>query len=84
MRKVSSQLLIVVGAGLAALLLSCTPAVSDEDDIESHAEAVTKLVIERDIEISYDYVETLMRLPNAFGEGAACVICHGANDPKKS
>ncbi|MHA1597269.1 MAG: hypothetical protein ACTSV1_00975 [Alphaproteobacteria bacterium] len=71
-------------AGVAALVFTVAPALSDEDDIEPHAEAVTKLVIERDIEISYDYVETLMRLPNAFGEGAACVICHGDNDPKKS
>ncbi len=50
----------------------------------SHEEAVRKLVVERDIAIPYEYVQTLFRLPNAFGEGAACVICHGSNDPKKS
>ncbi len=50
----------------------------------SHEEAVRKLVVERNISISYEYIATLMRLPNAFGEGAACVICHGSNDPKKS
>lgn len=59
-------------------------AVADQDDIEPHVEAVTKLVIQRDIDISYDYVATLMRLPNAFGEGAACIICHGSSDPKRS
>ena len=73
----------VLLAGLATVLLSAAPAFAD-DDIEPHAEAVTKLVIERDIDISYDYVATLMRLPNAFGEGAACVICHGSTDPEKS
>ena len=25
-----------------------------------------------------------MRLPNAFGEGAACVICHGSTNPERS
>ena len=57
-----------------------TAANADEDDVEPHAEAVSKLVMERDIAITYDYVATLMRLPNAFGEGAACVICHGSNE----
>ncbi len=79
-------------ARLAALLavgglaLGAPPAAAseDEDDIEPHAEAVTKLVIDREIEISYDYIALLMRLPNAFGEGAACVICHGSTDPKRS
>jgi hypothetical protein len=72
---------------LSAILVLCSlasPAVADEDDIEPHAEAVTTLVIERNIEITYDYVATLMRLPNAFGAGAACVLCHGSNDPAKS
>ncbi|MES9874076.1 MAG: hypothetical protein ABW146_13240 [Candidatus Sedimenticola sp. 6PFRAG7] len=60
-------------------------AVVDEAlDMASHEAAVHKLVVERDISISYDYIATLMRLPNAFGEGAACVICHSSKDPKKS
>ena len=71
-------------AAFSVLCLTGYPAMADDDDIEPHAQAVTKLVIERNIEITYDYVATLMRLPNAFGEGAACVICHGSNDLAKS
>lgn len=59
-------------------------AVEEAMQMASHEEAVHKLVVNRDISISYDYIATLMRLPNAFGEGAACVICHSSNDPKKS
>lgn len=59
-------------------------AVEEALQMASHEEAVHKLVVNRDISISYDYIATLMRLPNAFGEGAACVICHSSNDPKKS
>lgn len=71
---------------LAAVLLClpAAPALADEDDVASHAEAVTRLVMERNIQVGYDYVATLMRLPNAFGEGAACVLCHGSSDPKRS
>jgi len=71
-------------AGVLMLCLAAAGAAAEEDDIAPHAEAVSKLVMQRDIEITYDYVATLMRLPNAFGEGAACVICHGSNDPAKS
>lgn len=49
-----------------------------------HEHAVFKLVMERNIPISYEYIATLMRLPNAFGEGAACIICHSSSDPKVS
>jgi hypothetical protein len=45
------------------------------------SDAVTRLVVERDIPITYDYISTLLRIPNAFGEGAACVVCHSSNDP---
>ncbi len=48
------------------------------------ADAVSRLVVERDIPVTYDYVATLMRIPNAFGEGAACVVCHSSNDPKNA
>ena len=48
------------------------------------ADAVTKLVVERNIPINYDYIASLLRMPNAFGEGAACVICHSSNDPDKA
>jgi hypothetical protein len=46
--------------------------------------AVQRLVQQRDIQIPYEYVEMLMRIPNAFGEGAACVLCHSSNDPEHS
>lgn len=71
-------------AAVLGLLSTWSPACAEDDDLAPHAEAVTKLVMERNIEISYDYVALLMRLPNAFGEGAACVICHGSSDPTKS
>ncbi len=48
------------------------------------ADAVTKLVVERNIPVTYDYIATLLRIPNAFGEGAACVVCHASNDPDKA
>jgi len=48
------------------------------------ADAVTRLVVERNIPITYDYIATLLRIPNAFGEGAACVVCHASNDPEKA
>jgi len=81
--KIVSSNVLLLSVTLA-LCLSTSPAWADEDDIEPHAEAVTTLVIERNIEITYEYVATLMRLPNAFGEGAACVLCHASNDPAKS
>jgi len=45
---------------------------------------VEALVLQRNIPISYDYIATLMRTPNAFGEGPACVVCHGSNEQSKS
>lgn len=81
-KVVSTDVLLL--SAILALCFPASPARADEDDIEPHAEAVTTLVIERNIEVTYDYVATLMRLPNAFGEGAACVLCHGSSDPAKS
>jgi hypothetical protein len=46
------------------------------------SDAVTRLVVERNIPITYDYIATLLGIPNAFGEGAACVVCHSSNDPE--
>lgn len=46
--------------------------------------AVQELILKRNIPIPYSYVETLMRAPNAFGPGPACVVCHSSNDPAKS
>lgn len=74
----------VIAAGLVLMLAAVPPTDASDDDPEAHQEAVTKLVMERNIEIPYAYIDTLMRLPNAFGEGAACVICHGSTNPKRS
>jgi len=46
--------------------------------------AVQRLVQQRDITVPYAYISMLMRIPNAFGEGAACVLCHSSNDPAHS
>jgi len=45
---------------------------------------VEALVLQRDIPITYDYIATLMRTPNAFGEGPACIVCHSSTDHSKS
>ncbi|MBF0371043.1 MAG: hypothetical protein HQL52_16460 [Magnetococcales bacterium] len=46
--------------------------------------AVDILILNRDIPITYDYIATLMRTPNAFGEGPACIVCHSSNKPEHS
>lgn len=45
---------------------------------------VEALVLQRKIPVTYDYIATLMRTPNSFGEGPACIVCHSSNDPAKS
>jgi hypothetical protein len=52
--------------------------------LEGDDAAVDMLILGRDIPIPYDYIATLMRTPNAFGQGAACIICHSTSDPAKS
>ncbi len=52
--------------------------------IEGDHGAVEALVLQGSIPITYDYIATLMRTPNAFGEGPACIVCHSSNDPAKS
>ena len=52
--------------------------------LEGDDDAVDMLILGRNIPIPYDYIATLMRTPNAFGQGAACIICHSSNDPAKS
>ncbi len=47
---------------------------------EGDETAVQELIIKRNIPIKYDYINTLMRTPNAFGTGAACVTCHYSAD----
>jgi len=48
------------------------------------SQAVKELIINRNIPISYQYINTLMNTPNAFGPGAACVLCHSSQDAAKS
>lgn len=52
--------------------------------IEGDHAAVTELIIKRDIPVTYEYIAQLMRTPNAFGAGPACIVCHGSSDPTKS
>lgn len=53
-------------------------------DIEGDHAAVTELVLKRNIPVRYEYVALLMRTPNAFGAGPACVVCHSSSDPSVS
>jgi hypothetical protein len=46
--------------------------------------AVEALVLQLNIPITYDYIATLLRTPNAFGQGPACIVCHSSNDPQRS
>ncbi|MCW9033053.1 MAG: hypothetical protein OQJ97_02455 [Rhodospirillales bacterium] len=52
--------------------------------IEGDNAVVDALILQRHIPITYEYIATLMRTPNAFGEGPACIVCHSSNDPNKS
>ncbi len=53
-------------------------------NLEGDDAAVDMLILARHIPIPYDYIATLMRTPNAFGQGVACIICHSSSDPAKS
>ncbi len=52
--------------------------------IEGDHSAVDTLILGHNIPIPYDYIASLMRAPNAFGQGPACIICHASNNPKTS
>jgi hypothetical protein len=52
--------------------------------LEGDHAAVHELILRRNIPITYEYVASLMRAPNAFGSGPACIVCHAAADPKTS
>lgn len=52
--------------------------------IEGDHAAVTELIIKRNIPVTYEYIAQLMRAPNAFGAGPACIVCHGSSDPAVS
>jgi len=49
-------------------------------NVEGDHAAVVNLVIKRNIPITYEYIAQLVRTPNAFGAGPACIICHHSND----
>ena len=40
---------------------------------------IEALILQRNIPVSYEYVASLLRAPNAFGAGPACIVCHGSN-----
>ncbi|MBT3206584.1 MAG: hypothetical protein HOM14_02000 [Gammaproteobacteria bacterium] len=48
--------------------------------LASRTQAIEKLVIEKKIKIPYSYIAQLMSLPNAFGEGEACTLCHSSSN----
>ncbi len=77
---------IVVALGLPVTSWSTESEAEEavEQAIKMHEQAVTKLIMEKDIQIPYSYIAQLLRMPNAFGEGAACVLCHSSTDPNKS
>jgi hypothetical protein len=52
--------------------------------LEGDHAAVDTLILGRNIPIPYDYVATLMRTPNAFGQGPACIVCHSSANPNTS
>lgn len=52
--------------------------------LEGDHAAVDTLILGRNIPIPYDYIATLMRTPNAFGQGPACIVCHASTNPKTS
>jgi hypothetical protein len=52
--------------------------------IEGDHSAVDTLILGRHIPIPYEYIATLMRTPNAFGQGPACIVCHSSRDQKTS
>ncbi|MBF0455645.1 MAG: hypothetical protein HQL72_12620 [Magnetococcales bacterium] len=53
-------------------------------NIQGDHSAVEVLILQREIPITYDYISIMMRTPNAFGEGPACIVCHSSNNPEHS
>ncbi len=53
-------------------------------NLKGDHDAVEAMIIGRNIPITYEYIATLMRTPNAFGQGPACIVCHSSSDPKVS
>ena len=52
--------------------------------LEGDHAAVDALILSRNIPIPYAYIATLMRTPNAFGQGPACIVCHASSNPAHS
>lgn len=72
---------IATMAGIAAIGIAFTssPALAEgEEELDQHIQAVFDTVIDPNIPISYERIATLMHADNAFGEGAACVVCHNS------
>ncbi len=87
METIRNSLKNMVMAGLLATAAGfgfSASALAEGDDKDAHEAAVMELVVKKGIPIPPDYIESLFKIPNAFGEGAACVICHSSNDPKKA
>ncbi|MCX8086036.1 MAG: hypothetical protein N3C63_03935 [Rhodocyclaceae bacterium] len=90
-RRPTRSLLVVLFLGLPLLAAAETVNRQWLDDlragkvrIEGDHAAVEALILGRGIRIPYDYIATLMRTPNAFGQGPACIVCHASSDPKRS
>lgn len=91
---------IVALASVCLLIGIAAPVVADEtktlseqyaEDVRSGAisiegdhAAVTELILKKDLPIPFTYVQLLMSIPNAFGPGPACIVCHSSNDPAKA
>ena len=70
------------GGSLARLLAD--DIADGKISVEGDDAAVNELILKRNIPIPYSYIDTLMHVPNAFGPGPACVVCHSSNDPAAS
>ena len=68
-------------AGTIAIGMAITASsvmAQDGEELDQHVQAVFDTVINANVPISYERIATLMRTDNAFGEGAACVVCHNS------
>ncbi len=75
----------IVGGVVAALAgFGFSATAMAEEEADAHETAVMELVVKKGIPIPTSYIETLFRIPNAFGEGAACIICHSSNNAEHS
>lgn len=73
--------------GFAAAAFAAEPAAAPaaapaEEEKDFRKEAVKAAL--KTVDVTYDSIATLMRVPGAFGPGAACITCHNSTDGKKS